>query len=91
MLDAGLLIQRFFSEVSNYLQANGRIVMPHYHLAGEQNDPGIRGPKQGLQVKEVERLNVNEDDQIGLVSIYELKPKLRIIIPSSPRVNLGLT
>jgi hypothetical protein len=57
----GELIQKFLKEAINYLNNGGVIIMPFFPFAGQTNNPGIQGEKNGYVVKLLHK--ENEDDQ----------------------------
>ncbi len=67
------VIHNFFDSVGNYLNQGGIIIMPYFHLAGEENDPGIQAPKHGLGVEVAFRAEVSKTLHTGLMSIYKIK------------------
>ena len=73
MLGGIELIHRFLDDAHGYLKAEGRIVMPYFHLAGTENNPALQGPKHGYNVVERFSLKSKFGLQQGDVSIYELK------------------
>jgi len=75
MLDEGDLLARFLTESKNYLKEKGSIIMPYFHIAGEENDPGIQAPAFGYDVSVKLRNDVGQGVQKGLFSIFELKRK----------------
>lgn len=72
MLGREDLIHRFFNTAPRYLRKNGCIIMSYFHLAGDSNNPSIKGPKHGFKVYERFKLNVSDGLQQGSFSIYEL-------------------
>lgn len=74
MMDQGQLIQRFLKDAKGFLRDAGRIIMPFFHLAGQENDPDVQGPKHGYEVVTLAAIEVTEGLQQGSVSFYELRP-----------------
>lgn len=72
MLGGEQLIHKILDESKKFLNNNGRLVMPYYHLAGPSNDPGLRGREHGYVVEERFRSESSGGLQKGNVSIYEL-------------------
>jgi len=72
MLDDGGLIKRFLEDAKRYLAAEGSIVMPFFHLAGEVNDPRIQGKAHGYKVEVLHETNETETMQAGKISINRL-------------------
>jgi len=75
MREQGKLIHRFFDDCKNFLNQDGIIIMPYYHIAGETNDPEIQAPEHNLDVAIRFRHDCKGGLQKGLVSIYELSFK----------------
>lgn len=74
-LDRGKLIHRFFDEAKQYLNPEGIIVMPYFHIAGPINDPMIQAPKNGYEVIEEQAINSDSGLQKGKASIYKIQLK----------------
>ncbi|MBD3313892.1 methyltransferase [Candidatus Woesearchaeota archaeon] len=73
MASKGDTLERFLEQAKDYLfEDNSRIIMPFYHVAPEDNDPGIQGPKHGYKVKTMRHFDAKKGMQQGPVSIYEL-------------------
>ncbi len=68
----GQLIHRFFNEVENHLNPNGVVIMPYFHLAGIQNDPGCQAPKYGLKFFRRFDHQITSGLQKGKVSVTEI-------------------
>lgn len=75
MLDEGDLLVRFLTESKNYLKENGSIIMPYFHIAGEENDPAIQAPAFDYEVSTLLSNDVGQGVQKGLFSIFELRSK----------------
>jgi methylase of polypeptide subunit release factors len=75
MLDRGKIIHRFLEEAKVFLETDGTIVMPYYHVAGEVNDPGVQALKHNYCVNLKMRREITSGLQQGLISIYELRLK----------------
>lgn len=69
MLGGTKLIQRFFTDVGDFLDKDGIIIMPYLDLAGVENDPGIVGRKFGYDVKQKVEGALAEGVQFGKLSI----------------------
>lgn len=75
MMDQGNLVHRFLGGAKDYLDKNGVIIMPFFHLAGLTNDPGIQAPRHGYEITQEYQLKVTTGLQQGNISIYEIKYK----------------
>ena len=69
----GKLLIKFLTRAKLHLSKGGIIIMPYFHLAGQANDPGLRAPFLGYNVKVRLRTRAKRGIQKGLISIYELK------------------
>jgi len=69
----GELIHRFFDQAKKFLNKNGVIIMPYFHLAGKINDPAVQALKHGYFIKERFKINSNIGLQKGENSICILK------------------
>ncbi len=71
MLDSGHLIHRFFDDAKNYLNDGGVMIMPYFHLAGEQNDPEVQIKKHPeYDIKIAFRGDIDTPMHKGPASIY---------------------
>ncbi|MFH1771021.1 MAG: class I SAM-dependent methyltransferase [archaeon] len=76
MVDNGSLLHRFFNDAKDFLRDNGLIIMPYFHFAGLENDPGIQikmHPEYSLIDKHTE--NINTELHKGPASIYQIELK----------------
>src|SRR3989344_3649366 len=67
MLGGTQLIERFFQEAPQVLRQNGIIIMPYFHFAGIENEPGNHS--KGLTIQEY-KIESQEGLQKGKFSIY---------------------
>ncbi len=73
MLGGKELIHRFLKEAHSYLENEGCIIMPYFHLAGDANNPAVQGPKHGYDSMERFSIITGEGLQQGRFSVYELR------------------
>ena len=75
MVDSGDLIHRFFKDAKKFLNTNGKIIMPYFHMGGDINNPAIQAPKHDYTVVEKLRVTIAHGLtlQKGEVSIYEIQ------------------
>ena len=73
MLGGVELIHKFFDQVGAYLNDDGLIVMPYFHMAGEENDPGQQAPRHGFKVEVAFHSEVSKTLHNGLMSIYKIR------------------
>lgn len=71
----GKTIHNFLEDAKEYLETNGFIIMPYFHLAGKENDPREQAGKHGYEVEILFHERVETPLQKGPVSIYKLKPQ----------------
>lgn len=71
----GNLIHIFLENAKLFLNKDGKIIMPYFHLAGLINNPEIQAPQHGYKVIVEFRKIINSGLQRGLVSIYEISIK----------------
>lgn len=73
MLGGEELLPRFFQDAKKHLHPEGLIVMPYFHLAGEQNNPKLRGQEAGYRIIAEQRFSSAVGAQRGDFSIYSLQ------------------
>src|SRR3989344_5853937 len=73
MLGGETLFERFISEAHNYLTPDGFIVTSFFHMAGDTNNPAVKAPLHGYEVKERFRMESTHGLQQGAFSIYNLR------------------
>jgi methylase of polypeptide subunit release factors len=75
MLDDGVIIHKFLKDATKCLNSGGSIIMPFFESAGETNNPGVQGPKEGYDTKRIYCEEIDDENiQKGQFSVYELRP-----------------
>lgn len=72
MLNNGELVERFFTEVKNFLNPNAKILMPSFDLAGDKNNPAIQAPKYGFKVEKTFSIKCSTGLQKGIIEMHEM-------------------
>jgi predicted RNA methylase len=72
MLAEENIIKRFLKEAPNYLNPDGKIMMPFFDLASGGNDPKLQGERFGYDVERTFEIDVTTGMQKGKAMIYEL-------------------
>jgi methylase of polypeptide subunit release factors len=67
------LLKRFYREAKKYLESDGMIIQPYFDFAGEENNPGIQGPKHGYKVREMYHEQISVGSHQGRCSVFELR------------------